>query len=207
MNFDRIAPFYDLLATIVFWGSIKNCQIESLRSNPPRGTVLIMGGGTGWIIPYIFESDEVERLYYIEASRKMIERAQKNCPVAFKGKITFIHGDEFSIPSHKLDAVITNFFLDCLDENRLESVVNTLHKRLIKGGNWYLSDFRIDKRWYYRMWQEPLIGLMYAFFRLTTKLDNMQLADYRLLLDKRCQFALIENQYSIKSIFSVVYRN
>ena len=52
-NFNYIAPFYDTLCQLVFGQRVKNAQIESLKFIPANSTILIAGGGTGWIPPLV----------------------------------------------------------------------------------------------------------------------------------------------------------
>jgi len=181
MNFDHITPYYDFLASLVFFGSIKNSQVECLRAVPPRGNVLIIGGGTGWIIPYIFENGHAKKLYYVEASKKMLEKAKGKCPVVLQRKIEFILGDETTIPDQKYDAIITNFFLDCFKEERLRRVMSILYYYLKPGGYWYITDFKIGQAWYRRLWQKPLLELMSWFFKQITRLESRYLIDFEFL--------------------------
>jgi tRNA (cmo5U34)-methyltransferase len=51
-GFDRLAPFYDSLARLIIGKGIKQSQLHFL--NHLRGQnqgVLVLGGGTGWILP------------------------------------------------------------------------------------------------------------------------------------------------------------
>lgn len=204
MNFDRIAPYYDTIASVVFFGAIKRSQIKNLRTALPKGKVLVIGGGSGWIIPYIFESGQVERLYYIEASHKMLGRSKINCPIELQSKVEFVFGDENTIPHLEFDAVITNFFLDCFEEDRLNKVTRLLYERLKPSGMWYWTDFRIDDYWFYKLWQLPLVWLMYFFFNKTVDLESSQLIDF----EKRFnQMELINRRFfAFKSIISSQHR-
>jgi len=195
LNFDRIAPYYDFLASLVFFGAIKRSQVENLRIIPPKGKVLIIGGGTGWIIPYIFEGGQVEKLHYVEASQKMLEMAQKKCPEEFLGKVEFILGDETAISDVNFDAIITNFFLDCFEEERLKEIMKILYGHLKEGGHWFVTDFQIDQKWYRRIWQNPLLKLMFIFLKLNSKLESGYLVDFDSIFDGFGMGVLSEKRY------------
>ncbi|MEQ9423369.1 MAG: methyltransferase domain-containing protein [Cyclobacteriaceae bacterium] len=182
MNFDGVASFYDQLASIIFLGRIKKSQLSILNKIPPTGSVLIIGGGTGWITKRVIDSPEVEHITYIESSNKMLDSALKKCPVIARDRVEFIHGDENSIPDRIYDGVITNFILDCFDIKRLHLVIDKLSYHLKKGGKWYLADFRKNDR---VLWQRKMLELMYFFFQNAANIEATQLYNYPKILEKR----------------------
>ena len=145
--------------------------------------MLIIGGGTGWIVPHILESGAVEKLQYVEASARMLEMARKNCPVNLLNRVEFIHGDENAIPDIKYDVAITNFFLDCFKEDRLKEVMATLYRHLKPQGHLYFTDFHINQKSLHRIWQRSLTRLMLEFFKRATNLESSQLLDFPSLFD------------------------
>ena len=203
-TFDAVAPFYDLLASLMFWGAIKRSQIHPLESDPPYGKVLIIGGGTGWILEYVLKSPSVTRVDYVECSQKMLDRARKRAFPEVQ-KVNFIRGDERSIPEGQYDAIVTNFFLDCFEEDRLQKVITVLDHCLKTGGHWYFSDFRIGKAWYAQWWQKPLTWAMIRFFRLTSGLESTRLIDFSVPFASIDLQALERSSYFGGFIESTIY--
>ena len=72
-GFDLIAPYYDSLARLVFGDSIRHCQLEYLDKIPPGAQVLILGGGTGWLLGELMKINPSCRVWYLESSIKMLE--------------------------------------------------------------------------------------------------------------------------------------
>ncbi len=169
-SFDKIAFIYDLLARLVFGSSIVRSQKYFLRGVPEHSNVLILGGGTGWLLAELLKLKPNCRVWYIEASSKMIAMTKertKNNP-----KVYFIHATEPAIPSSlKFDAVITNFYLDLFTEATLTDVVNSIQTSIKSGGLWIATDFIASKKW----WQSPLLKIMYAFFHLVCSIEPKQL--------------------------------
>ena len=163
MNFDLVAPYYDRLAALVFGSVIKRCQMDVLVKISPKGKVLILGGGTGWIIPY-FRFDQIQKLTYVETSLKMLKLAQEKNLKISSGVIDFIHGSEESVPNEKYDCIISNFVLDCFSVKRLERVMILLRSHLNDGGLWYCSEFKQNPITYRTFWQYLVQGLMRFFF-------------------------------------------
>ena len=54
-TFNHIARWYDIVAQVVFLGAIKKSQINNLQSIDTAKSVLVIGGGTGWIINEIWQ--------------------------------------------------------------------------------------------------------------------------------------------------------
>ncbi|WP_141765680.1 class I SAM-dependent methyltransferase, partial [Hymenobacter coccineus] len=75
-NFDRIAWCYDALAGLVFGGSLRAAQraaLDGLPAGAPR--VLILGGGTGWVLGEVLRRRPGATVLYLEASGPMLARA------------------------------------------------------------------------------------------------------------------------------------
>jgi tRNA (cmo5U34)-methyltransferase len=53
-GFDRLAPFYDSLARLIIGKGIKQSQLHFLNHLRDKTKLLVLGGGTGWILPRSF---------------------------------------------------------------------------------------------------------------------------------------------------------
>lgn len=168
-GFDFIAPFYDTLARLVFGSTLRRAQQAALAGLPlgaPR--VLIVGGGTGWILGDIWQRRPQAQVLYLEASTRMLAQAlawqQRHQPQR-AGQVMFRLGTEAALaPTERFDAVLTFFFLDLFAPPELERVVRRLHAARRPGAPWLLADFTPPTRW----WHRGLLAVMYRFFRLTT---------------------------------------
>ncbi|MDA0193806.1 MAG: class I SAM-dependent methyltransferase [Bacteroidetes bacterium] len=180
MNFDLVAPYYDRLAALVFGPAIKRCQTDVFIEMIPEGKVLILGGGTGWIIPY-FRFDKIQKLTYVESSFNMLKLAKEKNSNISPAVIHFIHGSEKSIPNEKYDCIISNFVMDCFSEKRLEKIMILLRSHLNDGGRWYCSEFKQNPISYRTFWQRYIVqSLMRFFFKITTRLESDSLYDFDL---------------------------
>ena len=90
-QFNRIAFLYDFLVQLVFGNCVRRAQLEFLGSLP-GGTILIIGGGTGWIAEPLLRRPGIT-IHYLEASDKMLERSRRRLG-QFSERIIFIHGTE-----------------------------------------------------------------------------------------------------------------
>lgn len=180
-SFDRIAPVYDRLAGIVFGTAIQDAQRVHLGALGDAHEVLILGGGTGWLLKDLLRLHPVMRVMYVEASPRMIELAAKNVSDADRHRVAFIHGTERTLPEERrFDAVIVNFFVDMFPASELIEVLGKLNVVLRSGGRLLCTDFVNDTKWH-----NALLWMMYAFFRVTANLRNQHLAPWRKLIPER----------------------
>lgn len=175
-GFDRIAPFYDLLARLVFGKSIRRCQLEYLNKIQSGSNVLILGGGTGWILSELTKINPACRVYYLEASEKMLEIAKARFDVSHSNQIVFTHGTETNldqISNIRFDSVITNFYLDLFETAELASVLRRIKMVITPESQLLISEF-VDRRW----WQRVLLFLMYQFFSWTCSVEAKSLPQW-----------------------------
>jgi ubiquinone/menaquinone biosynthesis C-methylase UbiE len=161
-GFDLLAPVYDRFASLVYGSAIRAAQLFFLKAMPSSANVLILGGGTGWLLAEILKMHPEAKVWYIEASVKMLEQAQQKLSEQQKSRIIFIHGTEDSIPREtQFHAVITAFYLDLFSPATLRRVIDTIKTSLVPESVWLVSDFIAGKVW----WQWILLKVMYTFFR------------------------------------------
>lgn len=169
-GFDVVASFYDPLARLVYGRSLRRAQQAALEAGLPasEGRVLIIGGGTGWVLGEVLRRRPSAQVLYLEASPQMLHRSRawlaKTLPQHI-GQVEFRLGTEAALGADEQFAtVVTFFFLDLFEPHRLRRLVQRLHAALAPGGAWLLADFAAPQRW----WHALLLGLMYWFFGLTT---------------------------------------
>ena len=173
-RFDWIAGIYDSLTRIIFGKSFFKAQCFFLEELKQCSKVLIIGGGTGWILRELLIVNTSCQVDYIEASSKMLEKARRQISVHDISRVKFMLGTEANIDRHaRYDAVITNFFLDLFTAS-LVDVIQKIRTSLSKNSRWIVTDFADQGKW----WHRVMLRLMYAFFRLTTGIEARELPDY-----------------------------
>jgi ubiquinone/menaquinone biosynthesis C-methylase UbiE len=180
----NIARVYDRLASLVFGQHLRRAQVCFLDRISPHSRVLVLGGGSGWILEEILQASCPAYICYIDTSAEMIRLAEKkwqSLPAGQRKKasIQFVHGSEMAIPQGaEFDTILTFFVLDCYSTAACQPMMKTLSGRLKKDGSWLFADFRVDRHWHKKIWQLPLISLMYLFFRLSCGLRANRLPDF-----------------------------
>ena len=177
-GFDHVAWCYDALTRLVFGLALQRAQWAALAGLPPGAPyVLILGGGTGWILTEILRQRPQATVLYLEASPNMLTRARARLGREFPqatAQVEFRHGTQAALgPADCFDVLITFFVLDCIALPDLAGALAHLRASQRPGAPWLLADFRPAQRG----WRRILLRLMYTFFRLTTGLQARDLAD------------------------------
>lgn len=183
VDFDRVAGWYDSAARLIFGSVQREAQRAALAGLPPGAPqLLIVGGGSGWVLGEVWRRRPGATVLYVDASAEMLRRAatlvQAQWP-GHRGQVEFRHGTELTIsPAETFEAVLAFFVFDCMTPAVLESAVARLTASLRPGGRWLVAEFAPPRRW----WQRLLQGTMYRFFRVAAGLAARQLPDYEAAL-------------------------
>lgn len=182
-GFDSIAWCYDFLSVLVFGKRIRQSQIVLLRQIKENDSVLIIGGGTGWIINEILKVSSPVQIDYIESSVEMLMKARTAVVGNDTVQINFILGDENSIgQNEKYDIVIAFYFFDMFKEERLNTIVDSMNKALKQGGYLLYADFNINSTspWFHKV----LLKIMYLFFHYICAVEAQSLTVMNRILTK-----------------------
>ena len=163
-NYDAIANNYDMLSRLVFFKSQVSAQTAQIKFIPPHSNILIVGGGTGWILEEISNTyHEGLTITYVEISKKMIALAAKRSAKGNTLKFVNLPIEDF-IDDCCYDVVITAFLFDNFKEERIQQVFSKLNHMLKPAALWLFSDFENPVKGRNK-WQKWLLSTMYYFFR------------------------------------------
>ena len=204
-NYDKIARYYDFLSRLMFFKSQVNAQINQLKYIRPNASILIVGGGTGWIL------EELAKVYpqglkitYLEISEKMIliskKRDIKNNEVEFI--CSAVEAFNFN---KQYDVVLTPFLFDNFADLQVGRIFNQLNNQLKLGGRWLMVDFSLDEK-AGRWWRKLLLRTMYTFFKTIGIVETSTLIDVTPYFKANRFVQLEERHYYNKFIKAVVYQ-
>ena len=187
-GYDVIAPFYDLVVKIIFGKKIKELQICHFKQIKNNSKVLILGGGTGWILEEIDIQKSGLTITYIDLSSNMISKSKKRH--LLNNNILFIQGTQENIPDVGYDVLITNFYLDLFPEKELVRIVKNLSK--FNFSLWIWTDFVPNKSY---KWLEKV---MIMFFKIITGLKNNKVYQYQEIIEKNTNYSIISKKTEMK---------
>jgi ubiquinone/menaquinone biosynthesis C-methylase UbiE len=144
-----------------------------VKEIPANSRILIVGGGTGWVL------EEIAKIHangltitYVDSSAKMIALARARNVAG--NIVTFIAAPiEETAPAEVYDVVLTPFLFDNFTDHVMQKVFVQLHERLAPQGIWLFCDFQKP----IVFWQKILLKVMYLFFKVSCGIEASALPD------------------------------
>ena len=200
-NYNNSAWFYDSLSRLVYGKALVKAQVYLLQFIPANANVLIIGGGTGWIL------EELTKIHpgglavtYVEIAPKMMSKSQKRN--TGNNQVTFINDGIENINLHDgFDVVVTPFLFDNFTEQTLDNIFNHIRHALKPGGLWLNCDFHVEGKW----WQKALLKSMFLFFRAICNIEASELPDIERQFLKAGFNIYNQKDFFNGFIFSAVY--
>jgi ubiquinone/menaquinone biosynthesis C-methylase UbiE len=172
-NYNNSAWFYDRLSHVVYGHALIKAQVFLLQYIPQNANILVVGGGTGWILEEIAKiQPDGLNITYVEVAPKMIALSKKRNTGSHQ--VFFINDaiENVALRSN-FDVAITPFLFDNFTEPTLQKVFYHIQLSLKPKGIWLNADFQLTGKW----WQHVLLKSMFAFFRIICGIEASQLPD------------------------------
>jgi ubiquinone/menaquinone biosynthesis C-methylase UbiE len=204
-NYDTIANYYDRIHHLFYGQAETNAQVELLGYVRPGDRLLIVGGGTGWIlekIGSIFPSGL--EITYIESSARMMERTKTRKWGKNRVELVTSVVEEWKAVM-EYDCILTGFFFDNFKEAHAAEIVRQLTPYLKQGGYWLEVDFYHPGR-RGKVWQAILLYSMYLSARLICGVEAKRLPDMDRIFSEEGYKVLYTTFHYQRFIRSMVYR-
>lgn len=202
-SFDFISRIYDTLAYVVFGDTIRMSQVTYLNELAYSKRILILGGGTGWLLLEVLKANAAGNITYIEASEKMLSRSKAHCSEYDRGRVEYIHGTEELLTEYGIfDAVVANFYFDLFTDASLRRVAQKIAFASADGALLLATDFRKPRSAAHRI----LLRTMYFFFKVVANIEASALPDWSRFI---CNYGFTEAKASWfynDFISSIVFR-
>ncbi|WP_316850276.1 class I SAM-dependent methyltransferase [Pedobacter agri] len=204
-NYDKIANYYDSLSHLVFGKSQLNAQINQLKNIKKNSSILIVGGGTGWILEEIGKRHPSGlKITYVEISAKMLALSKDRD--YGENSVLFIHSsiEDFNLEDH-FNIILTPFLFDNFAKERCHLVFQKLDLRLNKDGLWFLVDFTTQPesgKW----WKKLFLKVMYKFFSLISDVEASNLVDMSPYFNDAGYKIIEERSYYGQFIKALIYQ-
>jgi ubiquinone/menaquinone biosynthesis C-methylase UbiE len=175
-NYDPVARYYDFLSQLVFGRTEIDAQVELLDRVRPGDKLLIVGGGTGWILEKLaaIYPDGLQ-ITYVESSRVMMALARKREWAGHSVSFVQLPIEQF-VTDERFDCILTGFLFDNFRQEQAEQTVRGLDGLLLGGGYWLFADLHYPPKggtW----WQGLLLRSMYWAARWICRVEANRLPD------------------------------
>jgi len=180
-------------------------QVELFGYVAAGSRMLIVGGGTGWILEEIADRYPAGlRITYVESSGEMMRLARRRRVGASLVSFVELPIEEF-VTAERYDCILTGFLFDNFSVLVAERVVGLLSPMLELDGSWLFADFYYRRR-ESRFWQGLLLRVMYFSARLICKVDARELPDMDGLFEQAGFVPVRVSWYYRGFIKAVAYR-
>ena len=172
-NFDRIARLYRWAEYLTLGPILHRTRLHHLAALAARQRVLILGDGDGRFTAALLHRYPHLQVHAVDLSPAMLSLLQARSPTVH----THLLDARIRLPEGPYDLVITHFFLDCLTQAELESLLTRVLPTLTPGALWLISEFRTAPgpfHWPARLY----IRGLYLAFRILTGLQTTRVPDY-----------------------------
>ena len=180
MSFDRVAPHYRWLETLIFGNQLQQARVAFVREIEPPLRILIVGEGNGRFLTEIMQTSEA-RVDCVEMSARMIALARKQVSDA---DVNFIQADirDLTLRQAHYDLIVSHFFFDCFTEGELTEIIARMANAASPDAQWLVADFCYPTRGWHHWRARVLIAAMYFFFRAAAGIEARRLMDYSPLM-------------------------
>lgn len=206
MSFDLLARHYRWMEWALAGRKLQRCRTAFLeRVKSPR-RALLAGEGNGRFLTELLCRHPHARVTCLDGSARMLAcaRARMVKSNLDPSGIEFIQAQilEWKPIGEPFDLVVCHFFLDCFRPEQLERIARLLASATQPGAMLLLADFQVPPSGWKKMRARFIIGLMYAFFRCTTRLPARTLtppdpflekSGFRLLARQQAEWGLLHS--------------
>jgi ubiquinone/menaquinone biosynthesis C-methylase UbiE len=201
-NYNNSAWFYDRLARLVYGNALINAQLYLLDYIKPDTHILIVGGGTGWILNELTQiRPSGLKITYVEVAADMMVLSKKRD--TGNNEVIFIDDAIENVNlSPDFDVVITPFLFDNFTEQTLHIVFAHVHSLLKPGGLWLNADFQLTGKW----WQQFLLKSMFLFFKIICGIEASKLPGIEIYFTSNNYKVISEKTFFNDFIVAKVYR-
>jgi SAM-dependent methyltransferase len=180
-NFNLIARPYRWLEYLTLGKTLQNCRTHYLPQLLDRSHALVLGDGDGRFLAELLKQNPQLQADAVDTSTTMLQLLRQRCEAATpdaKNRLQTHQADALTIPfQNTYDLVATHFFLDCLTQLELNSLITRIKPTLTPGALWLISDFRIPSG-PMNLPARMMVRSLYLAFRLLTGLRTTQLPDH-----------------------------
>lgn len=180
-NFDHIARPYRILEYLSLGRILERTRLHYLPTAVHATNALVLGDGDGRFLAALLAASPRLRATAVDTSAAMLHLLQQRCEATAPNtaeRLRIIQTDALAFtPAETYDLIVTHFFLDCLTQPQLDTLVSRLTPSFASNTLWLVSDFRIPTG--------PLaipariyVRSLYLAFRILTGLRITNLPDH-----------------------------
>jgi SAM-dependent methyltransferase len=180
-DFNGIARPYRWLEYLTLGKALERCRTHYLPYLLQQKNALVLGDGDGRFLAQLLARNPQLHADAVDTSATMLQLLRQRCEATSPNATDRLHthcANALTFPlDSSYDLVVTHFFLDCLTQPELNTLITRIASTLSPGALWLISDFRIpDGLMHFPA--KFLVRALYLAFRLLTGLRTTHLPDH-----------------------------
>jgi SAM-dependent methyltransferase len=207
-NFDGIARPYRWLEYLTLGRSLENTRNhylpQLLDHHQARCRALVLGDGDGRFLAELLATNPHLHADAVDTSAAMLQLLRQRCEAATpdtKTRLRTYQASALTFPlEDSYDLIVTHFFLDCLTQSELDTLIHRIAKNISPGALWLISDFRIPPGPMH-LPARFLVRSLYLAFCILTSLRTTRLPDYSTPLTQE-GFVQISHRHRLAGILT-----
>jgi SAM-dependent methyltransferase len=180
-NFDLIAKPYRWLEYLTFGPTLQKTRLHYLPALLNSRNALILGDGDGRFTAALLAANPNIDVLAVDTSATMLQLLRQRCESITPNSAQRLRTQQANALTAPLEAnydlIVTHFFLDCLTQPELNSLVTHIAKNMQPGSFWLLSDFRIPTN-LAKLPAKLLVRTLYFAFHILTNLRTTTLPNH-----------------------------
>ena len=177
VNFDHIARPYRWLEYLSLGHTLERSRLHFLSALLEQKRALALGDGDGRFTAILLATNSTIHVTAVDISAAMLALLRNRC-APNSTRLETNQASALTVPLHgPYDLLITHFFLDCLPQPDLETLIARTTPMLAPKALWAISDFRIPSG-PLRLPARIYIRSLYLAFRILTGLRTTHLPDH-----------------------------
>jgi len=181
-NFNPVARPYRWMEYLTFGRSLERCRTHFLPQFANRRSALVLGDGDGRFLARLLAANPSLHADAVDTSANMLHllthRAQAVSPHIQTCLRTHQTSALTFTPDRTYDLIVTHFFIDCLTQTDLETLITRITPHLTPKALWLISDFHIPQTGPMKPLAQAYVRGLYIAFRLLTNLRVTALPDH-----------------------------
>lgn len=175
-NFDRVARLYRWFEYAALGPLLTLARNHYLPALAGCKQALILGDGDGRFTARLLAAHPHLQAHAVDLSRAMLRLLKARARAGTRLYTHHANALTFT-PTTSPDLVVTHFFIDCLTQPQLNSLIAHLAPALAPQALWLVSEFRIPQG-FLKHPTRVYIRLLYLAFRILTGLRVTHLPDH-----------------------------
>jgi ubiquinone/menaquinone biosynthesis C-methylase UbiE len=205
-SFDKVAHVYRWAEYLALGPVLQRARTHFIPQLAARRHALVLGDGDGRFLCRLLERNQQLHALAVDSSARMLQLLTQRC-APYRDRLQTQHASAmFATPAPATDLIVTHFFLDCLTQQQVDALTQTLASQLAPGTLWVVSDFALPATPILRPLAALYIHGLYLAFNVLNCLRATKLPDIASSLTNAGFHGIARKQFLFGLIYTEIWQ-